>query len=651
MSSATLTKLLKLSRPHLFLTHNCTNMKEVMKFHAHFITNGLSNDTLFLSTVLSFTALSPAGNLAYAHLVFNHLDAPNLFMFNTMIRGYASSCDPIQAISLYIRLFRSGLFPNNYTFPFVIKASSHITDSTCGHAIHGSVIKFGHLLDLHISNSLLHMYASFGFSKEIVKLFDEMPEPDVVSWNVVIDDYAQCGCLGEVLYAFDRMWNSGVEPNSVTLLGLLSACSKMGNLHIGRLIHLYIIKNDIHVGENLGNGLLDMYAKFGDIDSAEKLFKRMPVKTVFSWTSMIDCFIQKGELESASVIFNQMPEKDTTSWNVMLNGFMVAGNMNSAEEIFKAIPDRDLVSWNSMIVGCAQNKKYVKALEFFREMLFSGVKPDRITLVSVFSLCWFTGALELGESAHACVEKQNIKGEEVEVALLDMYSKCGAPEKALRVFNGILRKSVLAWSAMIVGLAMNGLANEALHFFHQMQIAGTKPNEVTFIGVLCACSYAGLVEEGKWFFNAMDQIYGIKPRAEHFGCMVDVLGRAGLLKEAEIFIQNLPVKVDASVWGALLGACRMHGEVQMGEKVARILKEMDATHSGQYVLLSNIYAAENRWLDAEKVRKEMKASGVQKKPGFSLIELKGDMHQFLAGNTYAGNRNKYAMEVEITERI
>lgn len=631
MSSSTITNLIKLTRPHLFLLENCSTMKDLMKFHAHFITSGLSNDTLFRSTILSFTALSAAGNLAYAHLVFNQINSPNTFMFNTMIRGHANY--PVQAMSIYSLMLCSGLSPNNYTFPFVIKASSRITDHKYGENVHSTVIKSGYMLDLHIANSLLHMYASFGFSNETVKLFDEIPEPDVVSWNVVIDDLAQCGCLDEVLSAFSEMCFCGVEPNSVTLLGLLSACTKTGDLHIGKLIHLYIVKNDVHVTENLGNGLLDMYAKLGDMSSAEKLFDRMSVKTVFSWTSMIDGFIQKGELKSANMLFHQMPEKDTTAWNVMLNGFIAAGDMTAAELIFKGTPERDVVSWNCMIVGYSQNKNCVKSLEIFRKMLIAGTRPDRITLVGVFSVCAFAGALDLGEVIHSYMEKQNIKGEEVEVALMDMYCKCGAPERALRSFNEINRKSVLAWSAMIVGLAVNGLANEALKFFDRMQNAAIKPNEITFVGVLSACSYSGLVEEGKRFFSAMSEVFGITPRSEHFGCMVDILGRAGLLEEAEIFIHNLPVKANADIWGALLGACRMHSNFQLGEKVAKILTELDPCHSGRYVLLSNIYAAENRWIDAEKVRKKMKNSGVKKMPGFSLIEQKGDIHQFLVGET------------------
>nr|XP_016463622.1 PREDICTED: pentatricopeptide repeat-containing protein At2g22410, mitochondrial-like [Nicotiana tabacum] len=443
------------------------------------------------------------------------------------------------------------------------------------------------------------MYASFGLSNDIMILFDEIPEPDIVSWNVLIDNLGQNGFFYEVLGAVNEMCRYGVEPNSVTLLGLVSSCLKTGDFGIGKLIHLYVIKKGIHISENLENGLIDMYAKFGDMESADKLFNRMQIKTVVTWTSLLVGFIQKGELAKASVIFNHMP-KDITAYNVMLNGYAEARDMSSAEMIFRAMPNRDLVSWNTMIVGYTQSKKYMKSLELLREMLWFGLKPDRITLVGLFSVCGYAGVLRIGEAVHSFVEKQNIKEEEVEVALLDMYSKCGDPEKALRVFETIPRKSVLAWTNMIVGVAMNGLANEALMLFNQMCDEGIKPNEITFLGVLCGCSYAGLVKEGKWLFNAMSQVHGITPRFEHYGCMVDLLGRAGLLKEAEMFIQDMPEKADAGIWGALLGACKMHGEVQLGEKIAKIVTQMDPYHSGRYILLSNIYAAENRWIDAEK---------------------------------------------------
>lgn len=598
-------------------------MKQVMEFHAHFITSGCSKDPIFLSSIISFTALSPAGDLDYAHSVFSRVNVPNAFMFNTMIRGYASSSDPGRAIVLYNGMLRYAIAPNNYTFPFVIKALSKGKFCLHGEAIHCSVIKYGHVLDLHVANSLLNMYASFGLSNEVSKVFDEIPEPDVVSWNVIIDDLSQNGCLDNALCAFTEMFQQEVEPNSVTFLALVSACTKTSDFYTGKSIHLHIIKSGISISENLGNGLLDMYCKYGDLESAEKMFSRMQVKTVFSWTSLLDGYIQKGELERAMVIFHQMPMKDTTAWNVMLSGFVEAGDVNSAEKIFREMPERDLVSWNSMIIGYAQNNKHIQSLHLLKEMLNLGMELDRITLTGVFSVCGYTGSLFLGESIHSYMEKQNIKGEEVEAALMDMYSKCGASGEALKVFEMMATKSVLAWTVMIVGLAMNGLTNEALSYLHQMCHAGVKPNEITFLGALCACSHAGLVEEGKRLFSAMIQVYGITPRPEHYSCMVDLLGRAGLLKEAEKFIQDLPAETDAAgTWGALLGACRMHGgEVQMAEKIATKLTEIDPFHSGRYVLLSNIYAAENRWHDAENVRKNMKASGVQKLPAFSFIEL------------------------------
>ncbi|XP_042503972.1 pentatricopeptide repeat-containing protein At2g29760, chloroplastic-like isoform X2 [Macadamia integrifolia] len=652
MRSTTITKLLKLSSPHLFLIKNCSDMKELMKFHCQFITNGLSNETIFLSALLSFSAISAAGDLGYGRFIFNHIDSPNVFMFNTMIRGYAWSATPHEAISLYIHMLHSGLFPNKYTFPVVVKASSRIIDPIGGKAIHGSIIKFGYCSDVYVLNSLMHMYESLGLSNAIIYLFAEISEPDVVSWNVVIDNFAQHGCLNEVLTAFTEMCCSGVEPNAVTVLGLISACSKSQNLYLAKLIHGYIMKKDLQITPNLENGLLDMYVKVGDVDSAGRLFNRMPEKSVITWTSMIDGLVQNGEVENARLLFDQIPSRDTTSWNAMLNGFIKAGDLTSAEQHFNVIPEKDLVSWNSIIVGFVQNKRYVNALYLFREMRVSGVKPDRVTVVSVLSVGGFLGALDHGEMIHSYMEKQNIKEEEVEVALMDMYCKCGAPQEAVRMFHGMLRKTVLAWSAIIVGLAMNSLAKDALDFFSQMKNAGIKPNEITFIGVLCACSYAGLVEQGRWFFNAMNQVYGIQPRCEHYGCMVDILGRAGLLIEAEMLIQSMPMIPDAGVWGALLGACKLHGEVPMAERVAKILTEIDSYHSGRYVLLSNIYASQKRWQDVENVREMMKARGVRKKPGFSLIELRGKMHQFLVGDTsHPDTQQIYFMWEEISKRL
>ncbi|KAK1384576.1 hypothetical protein POM88_022311 [Heracleum sosnowskyi] len=291
-----------------------------------------------------------------------------------------------------------------------------------GESVHGTVIKFGYFVDLHVVNSILHMYASFGFLSESVRLFDEIPEPYVVSWNVVIDGLAQCGCFDEVLGAFDEMVVCVVELNSVTLLVLVSACTKSGDLDVGKLIHLYIVKKEVHVSENLGNGLLHMYVKFGDMDSAEKLFDRMNVKMVFSWTSMIDGYMQKGDRKSANVFFVQMPEKDATAWNVMLNGFVVGNDLTAAKLIFREAPEKDVVSWNCMIVGYAQNKNFTRSLELFKEMLIVDFRPDRITIASLLAVCSFAGALYIGEAVHSIMKKQNITREEVDSTLISCLS-------------------------------------------------------------------------------------------------------------------------------------------------------------------------------------------------------------------------------------
>ncbi|CAH9106313.1 unnamed protein product [Cuscuta epithymum] len=632
MCSTTIWKIQKHTRPHLSLMECCSTMKQLMEFHAHFISSGLSTHPAVLSSLISFASLSPAGDLDYARCLLSRIREPNSFLFNTVIRGYASSSHSAPAIVLYNSMLRYGVLPNSYTFPFVIKALSKCgADFLCvGETIHCSVTKCGHFPDLHIANSLLKMYAGFGLSQLARKLFDESSQPDVVSWNVIVDDLCRNTCFREAMCAFFKMCKHGdTQPNSVTFLSLVSSCTKESDLSTGKMIHSHIIVTiGVNISKNLGNSLLDMYCKFGDLVSAEKIFNKVQVRTLFSWTSLLDGYLLKGDLKSAVEIFHHMPVKDTTAWNVMLYGFIEAGEINSAEKIFREMPERDLVSWNSMILGYAHNNNTkIQSLHLFKEMLRVGVKLDKITLLGVFSACGgYTGKTPfLGEVIHCHMEKQNIKGEEVETALMDMYSKHGAIQKAIKVFETIARKSVLAWTVLILGLAMNSLANEALSYFHQMCEAGVKPNGVTFLGALCACSHAGLVEEGKELFRAMVEIHGMTPRSEHCGCMVDLFGRAGLLEEAEKLIQYFPPAIadDASgTWGALFGACRMHGEIGMAEKIAKKLIEIDPYHSGRYVILSNIYASENRWCDADKVRRRMKASGVQKIPGFSLIDLK-----------------------------
>ncbi|KAF3781542.1 Pentatricopeptide repeat-containing protein [Nymphaea thermarum] len=315
----------------------------------------------------------------------------------------------------------------------------------------------------------------------------------------------------------------------------------------------------------------------------------------------------------------------------MIGGYLRMGALDLAKQLFADMSERNLVTWNTMITGFVQAGRGREALEFFHKMQRSArFDPDKITLASLISACSRLGALDQGKWIHNYMQKWGVPMDVViETALVDMYAKCGCIKRSLEVFREMNYKDVLAWTAMISGLAIHGQGEEALDVFKQMLVEGKcKPNQVTFTGVLCACTHSGLVAEGRQYFQTMRSIYSIEPQPQHYACMVDLLGRAGLFGEAELLISNMPVEPDVFVWGALLGGCKMHGNLELGETVAQRLLSLEPLNHAFYVQLSNLYAKANRFEDAKKLRTTMKDKGIKKIPGCSLIEADGRVHEF-----------------------
>lgn len=356
----------------------------------------------------------------------------------------------------------------------------------------------------------------------------------------------------------------------------------------------------------MATGLVDGYARGGDVISAEKMFDEMPQKSLVSFTAMLTCYARHGKLRDARLLFDEMGE------------------------------DRDVVVWNVMIDGYAQNGFPNECLLLFRRMLVEKVRPDVITLLAVLSSCGQLGALESGRWVHSYIEneKNSIVAVEVRVgtALVDMYCKCGSLEDARNVFDKINGKDVVAFNSMIMGYAVNGFSEEALKLFHEMCDMGVKPSHITFIALLTACGHSGLVTKGWEIFNLMKNEYEMEPRVEHFGCMVNLLGRAGHLQEAYDLVRRMRIDPDHVLWGTLLWACRLHNDISLGEEIAEFLLSSELASSGTYVLLSNIYAASGNWVGAAKVRSLMKHTGVEKEPGCSIIEVNNRVHEFIAGD-------------------
>eukprot|EP01018_Ginkgo_biloba_P001355 Gb_26130 [translate_table: standard] len=533
-----------------------------------------------------------------------------------------------------------------------------------GKLIHVHMDERQFMPDRILRNTLLNMYARCGSLVDARRVFDEMPERDVCSWTVMIAAYSRHGLAGPALALFQEMQRTDIQPNQFTFASVLPACANLAALEQGMEIHKNIIRCGFQSDLFLESALVDMYAKCGRIENARHVFDKMPHRDVVSWNAMIAGYAQNGHVDEALKLFQQMPKPDAFSWNTMIAGYAQNGRVDEALELFQKMPAPDVISWNGMIAGYIQiglidealklfeemperdvaswtaliagylqNGQGAEALKFFRQMQHAGVKPEPRTFASVLPACANLAALEQGIGIHEDIIRSGFQSEVfVESALIDMYAKCGTIKNARTVFDKMPHRDVVSWNAMIAGYAMHGCAVEALELFAQMQHSGMNPDHVTLVCVLSACCHAGLVDEGWRYFACMSQYYHITPAMEHYGCMVDLLGRAGHLDEAEDFVNKMPIKPDGTVLRSLLSACRVHNNIELGERLAKRLFELDPENAAPYVLLSNIYAAAGRWDDIENVRRMMKDRRVKKTPGCSWIEVNKQIHAFLVGD-------------------
>ncbi|OEL22851.1 Pentatricopeptide repeat-containing protein [Dichanthelium oligosanthes] len=399
--------------------------------------------------------------------------------------------------------------------------------------------------------------------------------------------------------------------------------------------------------------LVEAYAKAGRADLARSAFDEAPCRDVFLCNVMIAANVARGEVAEARKVFDGMRDRDMVSWNTMIHGYAVMGEVSMAREIFDGMEDRDAFSWSSMMSAYAKGRRSKEALELWREMRAACVAPDGITMVSVLSACGDMGALAVGAEVHQFVESNGIEVDvKLGTALIDMYAKCGDIENSLRVFHSMPSKDVLTWSTMIIGLANHGLGHDALSLFSRMISEGLKSNEITFIGVLVACTHLGLVNDGKKFFSSMSAVHGVAPKVEHYGCMVDLLGRSGHIEEARQLIRDMPFEPDAVIWRALLGACRIYKNVEVAEEAMAKLRVLEPHADGHYVLLSNIYAQANSWEGVAEMRKVLRRENIQRIPGRSSIEWQSTIHEFVSGDrSHPRYKEIYKMLEEMMDRL
>lgn len=646
------------SIPLFFFLGICKNIRSLKRIHALLIVDGLADDLLCNTKLVS--VYGSCGHVKYARLLFDRLRDPDLYSFKVMMRWYFLNDLYKEILEFYKCMRKCVKEHDNVVFSIVLKACSELQDIDEGRKVHCQVVKAGSP-DGFVLTGLVDMYAKCGeieFSREV---FDETVDRNVVSWTSMIVGYVQNDCAQEGLILFNQMREALIEANQFTLGSLVTACTKLGFLHQGKWVHGHVIKIGLERNSILVTALLDMYAKCGEIRDARSVFDELSAIDFVSWTAMLVGYAQRGYPNEALKLFTDkkwagvLPNCVTIT--SVLSTCAQLGNLNmgktvhslgiklglegpavinalvdmyakchmieDARYIFETVTDKNVIAWNSIISGYSQNGYSYRALELFHQMRSNSISPDAVTLVSVFSACASLGSFQTGSSLHAYTIKEGLLLSNVHVgtALVNFYAKCGDADSARMVFDGMGEKNTVTWSAMIGACGMQGDGSGSLALFSDMLKDKVQPNEVIFTTILTTCSHTGMVGEGWRYFYSMCQDFNFVPSMKHYACMVDLLSRAGRLEEALDFIENMPVKPDVSLFGAFLHGCGMYSRFDLGEVVIRRMLQLHPDKACYYVLISNLYASDGRWCQVNQVRELMKRRGLSKSPGCSQVDL------------------------------
>jgi len=563
------------------------------------------------------SGFAKAGELSVARRLFNAMPEKDVVTLNSLLHGYILNGYAEEALRLFKELNFSA---DAITLTTVLKACAELEALKCGKQIHAQILIGGVECDSKMNSSLVNVYAKCGDLRMASYMLEQIREPDDHSLSALISGYANCGRVNESRGLFDRksnrcviLWNSMISgyiannmkmealvlfnemrnetrEDSRTLAAVINACIGLGFLETGKQMHCHACKFGLIDDIVVASTLLDMYSKCGSPMEACKLF---------------------SEVESY----------DTILLNSMIKVYFSCGRIDDAKRVFERIENKSLISWNSMTNGFSQNGCTVETLEYFHQMHKLDLPTDEVSLSSVISACASISSLELGEQVFARATIVGLDSDQVvSSSLIDLYCKCGFVEHGRRVFDTMVKSDEVPWNSMISGYATNGQGFEAIDLFKKMSVAGIRPTQITFMVVLTACNYCGLVEEGRKLFESMKVDHGFVPDKEHFSCMVDLLARAGYVEEAINLVEEMPFDVDGSMWSSILRGCVANGYKAMGKKAAEKIIELEPENSVAYVQLSAIFATSGDWESSALVRKLMRENNVTKNPGSSWTD-------------------------------
>ncbi|KAF5801805.1 putative tetratricopeptide-like helical domain superfamily, DYW domain-containing protein [Helianthus annuus] len=628
--------------PAAILLELCTSLQELHQIIPLIIKNGLYQEHLFQTKLVSL--FCKYNSLTEATRVFEPIEDKNDALYHTMLKGYAQNSSISDGFSFFCRM---------------------VEDGVEGKEVHAQVILNGHVGDVYV------MTCRFG-----------------------VLEYDNCGLCskwfgfaGRAIELVAQMLSEGLRPDPVTVISILPAVGNVGDLRVGKSIHGYVFKSGYERHGNVATALVDMYLKCGCLSTGRVIFDKMSSKNVVSWNIMIDGYAQNGDYAEALSLFDKMLDNgfkptgvtvmaalhacadsgeltrgqfvhslvnelglkhDVSVMNSLISMYCKCKRVDIAAEIFKNMKEKTLVSWNAMILGYAQNGQIITALNHFRLMKVKNIDPDSFTMVSIIAAVTEFSVLRQAKWVHGVVTRTCLDTNVfVKTALVDMYAKCGAITTARKLFDLMNDRHVTTWNAMIDGYGTHGYGTEAIKLFEEMEAGDIKPNNITFLCIISACSHSGFVEEGCQYFYKMKNEYEIEPTMDHYGAMVDLLGRSGRLTEAWDFIQNMPVEPGVNVFGAMLGACKIHKNVELAEMAAGRLFELNPNDGGYYVLLANIYATASMWDKVTEIRSKMEERGIRKTHGYSSVELENEVHTFYSGSSWHSDSNKIYNFLEI----
>ncbi|KAJ4981413.1 hypothetical protein NE237_032250 [Protea cynaroides] len=658
--------------------------------HGLAVKSGFGSSVFVVNSLVAMYA--KCGDVSRSRQLFDRmLERGDVVTWNSIISAYSLQGQPLEALKLFREMQNAGVSMNSYTVVGTLQACQELSFAKLGMEIHNALLKLGRNLHIYEANALLVMYARCGRMDEAVRVFQQMDNRDDISWNSMLSGFVQNGLYEKAIKIFHEMQDAGQKPDQVSVINIVSASGRLGTLLNGMECHGYAIKHGLDSYLQVGNTLVDMYAKCCCVIYMGRVFNKMPDKDYISWTTAIAgyaqscCYLEalrlfrEAQVERMQVdalmigsillacgglryiphvkqIHNYVTRHglfDLVLANTIIDVYGECGEIEYASRIFESIENKDVVSWTSMISCCIHNGLANEALDLFYDMIDTGIAPDSIALISILSAAASLSALSKGKEIHGFLLRGGFSLEgSIASSLVDMYAKCGTIDYSYKLFDRITHKDLVLWTSMINASGMHGHGREAMALFTRLKETDLIPDHITFLAILYACSHSGLIEEGKRYLEIMRSEYQLEPWPEHYACVVDLLGRANCLDEAYRFVKSMPIQPTAAVWCALLGACRVHSGHELGEIAARKLLELEPENPGNYVLVSNVFAAMQRWKDVDGVRIRMKTMGLKKNPACSWIEVGNEVHSFTTRDrTHPLNEEIHLNLAQITEKL